>query len=721
MHHPVRAGIVAVAAGTIAGVIAPLATSASAATSSTIRDNVAPYARHATPVGRASASSRIGVTVYLTPRNAAGLQSTVAALYARGSSRYHRWLTPAQFHRAYSPDASTVDAVRSWLGSSGLTVLRTPASRLRVDATGTVAQVEKTFGVTENLYRVKGRTLRANSQNPRVPTSIASHVLFVGGLDQEQSLIHPDNTVGGGPAAKPGAGYSTPTPCTSDFADPVTGTATPAFSDRGVDWPNPLTWLGCGYTPDQIRGTYGLGAASPSDTAGAGATIGIVDAFVSPTLEQDANQFFADHNLSPFTSDNFSQIYNPGIRNVGENAMDPQGWYGEQSLDVEWAHAMAPGAKIVYVGANNSETPLDHALADLIDSGKADVITDSWGFYGEPSMYGFIKPVELSFMQAAVQGESILFSSGDDGDVANPTDIDTGIAQGSYPASSPWVTAVGGTSVLANSDGPAQQWGWGTFSSTLLDDKDKAANNSSEDSTDVSGDHWSSLAYAYGGGGGTSLHFTMDHFPLGDYQAGVVPEALATSTKDDQGNTVSLSGTHRVVPDISMLGDPNTGALYGETYVTSGDPLIDAGCTSSSYGTRYEYCERRIGGTSLASPLFSGVVAQVVAAHGRQGLLNPALYAGYAAQLTSGGLSDITAPTGPTGLLRNFQTSYGASETSTLRTVFRPINEGPALPSDDTITFGSGGNSLFTGPQYDNLTGLGTVGDVGTFVSGFGG
>src|SRR5206468_11728608 len=100
-------------------------------------------------------------------------------------------------------------------------------------------------------------------------------------------------------------------------------------------------------------------------------------------------------------------------------------------------------------------------------------------------------------------------------------------------------------------------------------------------------------------GGGPSMLFDQP-----DYQHNVVPSALATSTVDINGNVVTLSPARRVVPDISMDGDPNTGAVYGQSYDISGDALIDAGCTVIS--NKLEYCERRVGGTSLSSPMFAG-------------------------------------------------------------------------------------------------------------------
>src|SRR6266536_5885470 len=91
--------------------------------------------------------------------------------------------------------------------------------------------------------------------------------------------------------------------------------------------------------------------------------------------------------------------------------------------------------------------------------------------------------------------------------------------------------------------------------------------------------------FFYGSGGGPSLVFAQP-----SYQQGVVSSALATSTVDLNGNSIPLSPARRVVPDISMDGDPNTGALYGQTYDVSGDALVDAGCIPLP-GKR-EYCER---------------------------------------------------------------------------------------------------------------------------------
>ena len=144
-----------------------------------------------------------------------------------------------------------------------------------------------------------------------------------------------------------------------------------------------------------------------------------------------------------------------------------------------------------------------------------------------------------------------------------------------------------------------------------------------------------------------------------------------------------------------MLADPNTGMLYGETYAISGDALVNDGCTKLS--AQLEYCERRIGGTSLASPLFAGVLAladQARATKGPVGFVNPALYA------AASGLVDVKAPEAPTAVLRNVEV-----DPTTLLTTLRTIN---SVPSANGEVIEGADTSLRTTNGYDNVTGLGT-------------
>ena len=654
-----------------------------AGTTVRVAHNVPRWVQRARPTGHA-ATGKVTVSVYLKLRDQAKLERLNAELYRPGSDRFRRFLTPAQFRARFAPTAADLAAVRRFLAAKGLTLGATPANRTYVDATASVRRVERAFGVRIGLYRYRGLTLRATRQAPRVSRRLARIVRYVGGLDDTERLIRPANDL---PGASPGPGYATPGPCSTFWGD-TTGTATPAAFQYGATLP----WTPCGYVPAQIRAAYGVDRTS---FTGKGVTVGITDAFASPTIRDDVNRFSAHYGLPPLTNDNFVELVKPGTYNYPENHFDPQGWYGEESLDVEWVHAMAPNAKIVFAGGQNSTQPLDHALIDMIDKHRADIITNSWGIYGEPKSYGHFAADEQAFEQAKAEGISVLFSSGDDGDVA----AQTGVAQGSWPASSPAVTAVGGTSLaVRDASGAKDEWGWGTYRSGLQDTQETAGGAS------VTGSSWSPWPpeFLYGAGGGISLHFAQP-----DYQAGVVPNDLATKVVDAGGNTVAtLSRPHRVSPDIAMDADPNTGALYGQTYDVSGDPSVDAGC--SPLPDNREYCERRIGGTSLASPLFAGVLALVdqarhEAAQGPLGFANPAMYA-----LGSGSpaIRDVKAPSAPTAVLRN----TGEGGPASLRT----INSVPASAGGGVIE--GADTTLRTTDGWDDVTGLGTP-NVPAFIT----
>jgi len=665
----------AVATATVAALAA--APSVSAATTSTVPGNVPSYAAAAVRQGAANGSGRLTVSVYLAGSNPSGLAKLVRDLYDKRSPSYHKFLTSAQFRTAYAPAAADVSAVKSFLGAKGLKVTYAPSNGAYVDATGSVAQAAAAFGVTQSLYRYQGRLLRANAEAPTIPSSLAGKVLFVGGLDDSELLLTPSNTGREGKQAPPGQGYSTPGPCSANAGD-VTGTVTPAANQ----YDSSIPWLPCGYTPQQVRLAYGLPADwHKSPLTGAGVRVGITDAFASPTIQQDLDRYSTNYGLPQTT---IEQHVTPGVYNFPENRFDPQGWYGEESLDVDAVHSIAPEATLVFAGGNNSNAPLDHVLIDMIDNHRADIITNSWGIYGDPAQFGHVNADELAFEQAAATGITVLFSSGDNGDVA----AITGLAQGSWPSTSPYVTSVGGTSLLLKADGSKQEFGWGTYKSNLV------GATTNDEYTTVTGSAWSPWppTYQYGSGGGISRLFAEP-----DYQSGVVPTPLAKQAVTASGSTYTYSTPHRVTPDVSMLADPNTGMLYGETYAISGDPLVDSGCTPLA--GQLEYCERRIGGTSLASPLFAGVLALADQARatkdlGTVGFVNPALYA------AASGLVDVKAPEAPTAVLRNVE-----ADPTTLLTTLRTIN---SVPSSAFGVIEGADTSLRTTNGYDNVTGLGT-------------
>ncbi|HEX4508120.1 MAG TPA: S53 family peptidase, partial [Alphaproteobacteria bacterium] len=374
-----------------------------------------------------------------------------------------------------------------------------------------------------------------------------------------------------------------------------------------------------------------------------------------------------------------------------------QGWFGEESLDIEAVHSFAPGANILYVGATTCEgDALNDVLYDTIDSfSPPDIISNSWSENGE-----FTTPNEQlvnndQFLQAAAQGISVLFATGDDGDLSQVN----GVASGSWPGNSPWVTAVGGTTLaLQNSSGDKQEWGWGNYRAFL----GGTAKITSGGTVITASDKLGAFSFYGGAGGGVSFYQ-----PQPSYQKGVVPASISTVTYSVVGEPMFYSPPRRVVPDVAMEADPYTGFLVGETYTIAGDPISDGPCTAYSKTT--EYCEDSIGGTSLATPSLAGVLALVNQARHQKGLspvgfFNPALYnlkvgvSGTHAQP----LIDVDAPATPTALLR----AYPASLKENPRVV--TVNSQVFSGCPGRVCEGVDDVFLTTTKAFDNVTGRGT-------------
>jgi subtilase family serine protease len=333
----------------------------------------------------------------------------------------------------------------------------------------------------------------------------------------------------------------------------------------------------------------------------------------------------------------------------------------------------------------------EQPLYQVIDQKLADIITNSWGYTGEGDVSQARLAIDtLQLLQAAAEGITVLFASGDDGDSTQGAPPVIPVASGSWPATSPYATAVGGTSLLLmNASGEKAEYGWANYFTTF--NGTPVVNGSA---TKVMDQGWGPFEYAGGSGGGPSLII-----PEPFYQWEVVPNIFATQTYTAAGTPVPLNGPHRVTPDISMVADPDTALMEGQTLII-GTPPVDPGCTKTSLIT--EYCESPIGGTSLATPLFAGVMALVNERRFSQGLsavgfVNPALYA-----LHVGGtgantpIVDVNAPSEPIGVLV-FYPGFSFYGFATLDS--DPTSDGNIVENVDS--------SLHSAPGYDNVTGLG--------------
>ena len=645
MHVSTRLAVAGVAVALI-GVVGGAAPAGAAPSNRTqLAGSVPDWARPAAAHGPVAGTEHVGFRVYLGWRGGDAAAQLAMSVSTPGSPEYRHFLTAAQFRQQFAPSQTAVSAVQRWLRDSGFTLDYTPANSHYVAAEGTVAQANQAFAVTLSKYTVQGLTLRAPDRLLSVPSTLASTVAGVVGLDDSAALVHYDHV-----DAPPAAAFVNAPPCSTYWAEKSTATTSGA---DGTAIPTAYgsfqPWAPCGYTPSQLQGGYGVASAIAGGTNGAGQTVAIIDAYASPTILADANQYSSLHGLPLLTGSQFSQLVAPGTFRQPQNpAQNPQGWYGEETLDVEAVHSMAPGANILYVGAANNYADLDAALNHVVDSHLATIVTNSYGFSTEALPPGYIKPYNDTLIQAAATGIGVYFSSGDSGD--ETSGVPGATPTPDWPASSPWVTAVGGTSLAV---GAANNYlfetGWQTGNSRLTSGA------------------WAPTppgSYLYGSGGGTSRLF-----PQPAYQAGVVPDSMSRTYG---------GAPMRVVPDIAALGDPNTGMLIGQTQ------------TFPDGTTRYS--EYRIGGTSLASPLTAGLMALVQQQAGHPlGFMNPTIYA----HAGSAAYHDIVPPASPLGVVRaNYVNSVDATDGYTyfLR----------SLSFDSQLT-------IHTVPGYDDVTGVGSA------------
>jgi subtilase family serine protease len=200
------------------------------------------------------------------------------------------------------------------------------------------------------------------------------------------------------------------------------------------------------YGPAQIRHAYGFDQLTLD---GAGHTIVIVDAFQSPTLRQDLKLFEDTFGL---TRTKLSVIAPDGKTPFDAHNSDMLSWSGEISLDVEWAHAIAPAAKIDLVLAkSDDDADINSAVGYAVSNNLGDVISMSFGEDERCEKRAIQASDHETFAQAVAKHITLLASSGDDGS-AQPT-CDFSNLQGpatSTPASDPLVTAVGGTNLTAS-------------------------------------------------------------------------------------------------------------------------------------------------------------------------------------------------------------------------------------------------------------------------------
>jgi subtilase family serine protease len=634
-----------------------------------IPNNVPRFVHSAKHVGLTDSTKTIDVVIWLKIRNQAALDKLAGDLYDPESAKYHRWIKPAEFAGMFAPAAEDRATVERFFSSNGLSVVEVGAKNMYVRARGSVANVNRAFHVQLNDFQFRGQTLYANTSEPVITGAAGPLTRAVYGL-HDLKYTHPIEIQSVKPAKRGAAQTSAAVgggidAATAPFisSECFSRTETESFKNNADSYPYVTlkgagyaatagALGGCGYTPPEIHAAYNLTKLYDEGYDGTGQTIVIIDWCGSPTIRSDANAFSAAYGLPPLT--NFS-IINPSTTPTC-GAPDP-----EINLDVEWAHAIAPGATIdLVVPPSPTFADVDTAEFFAVINALGSVISGSYGAEELNLAGAEVQTENLINEIAAVQGISANFATGDDGDYTfdEPDIFPPSV---SAPADSPYATGVGGISLALKSNNTIEwQSGWGTNVTPIIEG--------------AVYDPPTEFGFFYAGsGGGPSGVFAKPAFQH------------------------KLKGSARLLPDISWLADPFTGGviLISEPFQVPAQV--------------YEIA----GGTSLACPMFSALWA-IANQEAGESLGQAAQYLYSMPASTIIDVRPVSSATNVTAVYKESETitdDYKASDLASplegTREFVSAIWNYP-LYQDTTyvLTFGTD-SSLKTTDGWDNVTGVG--------------
>jgi subtilase family serine protease len=570
------------------------------------------------------------------------LNQLLAAQQNPKSPLYHKWITPAQYADRFGLSPNDINRITDWLKSQGFVVLSVGGGRNSVIFSGTAAQVQGAFKAEIHRYNVDGEEHIANSTAVMIPGALNGVVTGIRGLHDFRMQ----------------ATNRTRSPRLQHYG------LSSEFVDLNFLFPNFLS-------PADVATIYDINplynATTPIDGTGQKiAIMGQTDIFLA-----DINDFRTGFGLTPISGCTLTTTGITGMITVcntsnfqyvlvgADPSPAPQADIGEADLDVEWSGAVAPHAQIIFVNAPNTAQGVGDSLAAAINppSGPplAPVISMSYGI-----CEAFSGDQETELTQANAEGVTVVMSSGDAGaatcDRNPPGGVNAtppfspavfGLAV-SYPASSPEVTAVGGTAISTANDSnppPSQYWSstMGINGSTALQYIPEvpwndnaalgqycAANPSISfcnpgspgvvitNAATFQQDYWISIA-----GGGASNCYSENI-------SGVCLAGFPQPTWQ-QGLTVSGAPAGvRWVPDVSLFASPN---LPGYVFCTPQDPgsaVYTSTCVSGLFDAVDSF-QSVVGGTSVSTPVFAGMVAllnQYLGGSSTSGLgnINPKLY-----------------------------------------------------------------------------------------------
>ena len=662
--HALRA-VAAVAAGFIGvwslGPIAASAAAAAGASGTTVLTRaVLPGLDKLTNLGAVSPDQPVTVDITFRHDQAAILRA-IDAMYTPGNPAYHRWLTASQFDRSFGASPASILAAREFLARGGLAV--TPGYGDQVVASGTAAQVERTFGVQLDRYRYRGRVFYANTAAPTVPAAIG--IDGVEGLESFHRLSTPNRTGGAVPAQA--------------SCEP-TGSACFGLAN-----------------PQDLWSAY----SQPGDDLGQGATVGMIGEGQTGDVITALRQFEQSRGL-PFVPVQVVHV-------IPNGDYSDDGGRVEWELDTQAETGMAPQVRqlYMYMATSLQLSQLSLTLQTWAnDPTGPSTVSASLGICESNPAVDFLFGVsqradEVALAKAAAAGRSFFASTGDTGagclilpalvPLATPPigpipsqgvpingAVYGEVPDAEYPSTSAFATAVGGTALyLAPNGSIADEHAW---------------------------DHT----------GGSPSHFLA----APSWEAASPLQSTNPCTVDSEENVqagqfcrissdvAALSGDGTILADHKL--QHNLGSNPGVP--VNGYDIVDCSGTDASTCSAH-FSE---GGTSLSSPLWAGMWTRAVAASATPlGLAAPAIYnlmKGWPSAAGANTVNDVTRGANPLPALPgwDYPTGWGSPNLTNLVKALdanstTPVNDvQPGTVDPPVITAAApGGCATLQGVQGD--------------------
>jgi subtilase family serine protease len=511
--------------------------------------------------GSLPASTPIQLSIALQPRDPAGLQAFANAVSTPGSAQYHHYLTVSQFANRFGATPAAIAAVQRSLRTEGLSVQAPMANHLTMLASGSTAQVEHAFAT--KLSQVKlanGKSAYANTSAPTIAPNIAPDVQGVIGfnnfpVEQPEGLQRPTRALRPR-AVKRQIATGGPQPCSDAQAE---------MQSSG------------GYTADYVAAAYNFSGLYGAGDTGSGQTVALFE--LEPYSAADIAAYQSCYQTHAAVT--------PVLVGTAPTGSDDT----EAALDIENITGIAPSANVlVYEAANGGTGPIQE-YATIVSQDRAKVISSSWGGCEYYQTNGgtdrsLIDAENSIFQEAAAQGQSLYIASGDAGSTAcNQANTSNTSLSVQDPSSQPYATGVGGTNIYNTSGGGVTLWAPGEPLSQGIWNDGVISGKASATT------------------GGVSSDWTMP-----SYQAGAAGAVGVINSNSSGSQCGAASGSYcREVPDVSALGDPDTG-----------------------YDIYANGSWRVVGGTSAAAPLWAAFTALSNASARCRGIpvgfVNPALY-----------------------------------------------------------------------------------------------